>query len=380
MKCKNIIETTKKSNILRKFPTKDIDILNNIEYEYSDRNKLKKYISKYVECNIDFEILYQNWHKIIKLHPNDSSSLLSYKVRYGEIEGEKIWKEKTEKTKMSIDRLIQKYGEQETKKRLSVYGASLENYIRRHGETLGKIKWDEYCKKRKATYKSRRGTYGKKDLEFYTRRHGLKKATKLLERRRRECKYYGSLEYYIDTHGEEEGRRKIKKDKSRGIDYYVDKYGEEEGKKRHSIKKTNRKRSKFRGYSKWSKEICDAIKEHVPDLLHYAENEKRWCIAENHKSIFTTNKYKKYVKPDLVFKNKIIEFNGDAFHANPKLFESHDTPNPFSDLPSHLIQKIDEEKYNYYTKIGYEVLVIWESDYKKDKDKEIAKCVQFLTS
>lgn len=82
---------------------------------------------------------------------------------------------------------------------------------------------------------------------------------------------------------------------------------------------------------------------------------------------------------DFKYKNKIIEFNGDLFHANPNIYEENQCPNPYKKLlTAKTIWENDSLKINTIKKLGYEVLIIWETDYKKDKQSELLKCLQFL--
>jgi hypothetical protein len=77
---------------------------------------------------------------------------------------------------------------------------------------------------------------------------------------------------------------------------------------------------------------------------------------------------------------KIIEYNGDQYHGNPSKFKSTDNPHPFrKDLTAEEMWKKDEDKINEAKKNGYEILIIWDSEYRwGDKDKIINKCLEFL--
>lgn len=65
--------------------------------------------------------------------------------------------------------------------------------------------------------------------------------------------------------------------------------------------------------------------------------------------------------------NTVYEFHGDCFHGNPKLYISDTICNPFSDLTAgELYQKtIDREQK--IRDLGYNLVVMWESDYRKQK-------------
>ena len=80
-------------------------------------------------------------------------------------------------------------------------------------------------------------------------------------------------------------------------------------------------------------------------------------------------------------RNKIIEFNGNYWHANPLLFESDSIIN----FPNKTYQKAcdiwksDQVRLNAIKEeMNCEILVIWESDFNKNKEKSINDCISFL--
>ena len=81
---------------------------------------------------------------------------------------------------------------------------------------------------------------------------------------------------------------------------------------------------------------------------------------------------------DFCYNKKIIEFNGDKWHANPEIYKETDTPNPYSNLSAKEIWKFDEIKNTFAKTAGYDILIIWESDYKTNKGEQIKKCLNFL--
>lgn len=115
--------------------------------------------------------------------------------------------------------------------------------------------------------------------------------------------------------------------------------------------------------SKAEKFILNEIKHVFPEVCHQF-------------TLFQSNK-KRYVY-DIVFNNKIIEYNGDFWHCNPKIYP--DTfINPRTKLKASDKWAADKEKIKFAECQGYEVLVIWESDFKQNKEKVIKECIQFLT-
>jgi G:T-mismatch repair DNA endonuclease (very short patch repair protein) len=77
--------------------------------------------------------------------------------------------------------------------------------------------------------------------------------------------------------------------------------------------------------------------------------------------------------------NKIIEFNGDYWHANPNKYTAESNFNFSKQLTT--VQQIwdnDKKKINIAESQGYKVLTIWESDWKNNKQKCIDECIKFL--
>lgn len=75
--------------------------------------------------------------------------------------------------------------------------------------------------------------------------------------------------------------------------------------------------------------------------------------------------------------NKIIEFYGDFWHANPLVYKP-DWQHPFSKRFAKDIQQLDMERINYIESFGYTVLIIWEKDYNENFEKTIEKIRNFL--
>lgn len=72
---------------------------------------------------------------------------------------------------------------------------------------------------------------------------------------------------------------------------------------------------------------------------------------------------------DYVFHKRklIVEFFGDFWHHNPVLYE-FDWVNPISKRTSQQVRSRDARKIKELQDAGYTVLVIWERDWKNDKD------------
>lgn len=77
----------------------------------------------------------------------------------------------------------------------------------------------------------------------------------------------------------------------------------------------------------------------------------------------------KYVV-DMVLENIAIEFYGDFWHRNPKMYLAEDN---FYGKTSKDIWEYDRKRVYYLTQQGYETLIIWEVDWKNNKDRVIKK-------
>lgn len=348
--------------------------LDAIEYDEIHENKLKGQIRKYLNENIPIEYLIANWKEIIKLG-RDSSSLKSYVLRYGPETGKQLHAEKTKACSRTRADYIEKYGEIEANRILSSRGASLKNYIARYGNIEGKTRWDEYCDKRANTYKQRRGTYASRDLAWFQQKHGDEKGYEIWDKRRKAQAYKVSLQWYIDTYGEDIGRIKCRDAKARDLNFFVRKYGKNIGQEKYDAMRTKIASSNpFRTTSKWADAMCEELKNSISDLYYYGKNELVWQLPPE----FQIKLNQSCVMPDLYYKGKIVEFQGDVFHGNPGLFEENDTPHPYNDMTTKELRERDDIRFSYYASKGYQILEIWEDEYYNDKQGTIEKCLSFL--
>lgn len=126
-------------------------------------------------------------------------------------------------------------------------------------------------------------------------------------------------------------------------------------------------------FSKIEKNLIDEIISRLNLNL-----DEHYSYINNQFFIFDKD-HKKYTTFDFVLKDKkrVIEFNGNYWHCNPKYYKS-DFFNKNKQMYAHEIWKYDKNKLLDIENRGYEVLIIWESDYKNDKEKTIQECLYFL--
>ena len=113
------------------------------------------------------------------------------------------------------------------------------------------------------------------------------------------------------------------------------------------------------------------------EMLIFSELQKIIPTLQNQIYIRDFNKKRGWIF-DIGKDKKLIEYNGTYWHADPRFY-----------APDHLItkkQKIakqihedDKKKLETAQSQGYEVLVIWEHDFRQNKQREIEKCINFLT-
>ena len=193
------------------------------------------------------------------------------------------------------------------------------------------------------------------------------------------------IEYYVARgYSEKEAKELVSKEQtffSKKI--CIEQYGEKRGleiwqerqdkwqktlnsKPPEEIARINRSKvSKGRTVSKAETDIITEIKKFDADLP----------VVHQH-TLFKNNK-KQYIY-DLAVNNKIIEYHGDFWHSNPKKY-SPDYINPRTKLKASEKWKKDQEKIDFAKNQGYDVLVIWESEFKENKKEILDKCIQFLT-
>ena len=115
------------------------------------------------------------------------------------------------------------------------------------------------------------------------------------------------------------------------------------------------------------KEFVEMIEEEIGEL-NYSFKEKQYSVWANNKINFY----------DIVHNGKAIEFNGDYWHCNPATY-SPKYLHPHGNILAEQIWINDDEKIKALkSERNIEVLVIWESDFKNDKNKTIKRCVEWL--
>jgi len=182
---------------------------------------------------------------------------------------------------------------------------------------------------------------------------------------------------FCREHYETEGE--YRKAQTRDLDWFQSKYGEEEGEIRWKAKtekwlntlnsKSDEEKSEINKKKIWKKgmisdlekEIVEKIRISIPEIQHQFQvrNGTKWFVY------------------DVFYNNKIIEINGDYWHANPLKYKKDDF-NSMMKMTSETIWKKDEIKKEWAIQHGYEVLTIWEQEFKTNPNETIQKCINYL--
>lgn len=137
-------------------------------------------------------------------------------------------------------------------------------------------------------------------------------------------------------------------------DTWMKKYGV-----RNPIFKTNNS-----GVSKISQElfwnIYNTLSNNLKDKTYFHELNKEFDLGN-------ANEYYRYDFVNTGLKI-CIEFNGDYWHCNPISFEES-YENAMLGKSAKEIWKYDKAKLELIQQKGYQTIVVWESEYEKDKEK-----------
>jgi hypothetical protein len=377
----------------------------------------KEAVYRFLKYNVDGD-----WVERLKIIreklKHDSSSVYAFQIRYGENKGYELWVEKTKKTTQNLEAFISKYGQEKGEEEFLKYNQSKKSIgvdvmKKRYGNELGEEKWLNYLSKWRSSVRDKGGWDNGLTLENLQKKHGKHLGYEVWNKKREKQSYRFSVEYYIEKFGEVEGKKKWStycksmdkkslkyfiekygKDKGKELykkscdqtryyqtlEYYVQKYGNKLGEEKFNQKKENtilslKKLLKI-GYSKISQELFWILYDNILD------NSKKVCMfaeLNQEESFYLKNSEFNVITVDFKVGNKIIEFYGDFWHANPKLYESDFVfERDNMKKTAKLIQDRDIRRVKKIEDFGYEVYIVWESEFKTDRHKTIEKCLNFL--
>jgi hypothetical protein len=259
---------------------------------------------------------------------------------------------------------------------------TLKNLVKKYGDVDGKEKFRQYKEKQAISnsfeYKKEKFGWDKEQFDNYnsSRAQTLKKM--------------------INRHGEIIGAEKwenycIQQGYTNTRDYFIKKYGNTQGIQKYL--EINHKKSI----------------PHNPTLLSIhlgiSKEEATQIIIKRHTSLFTSELEKEftqlltskigkldhtsfqnpfgkwsellntYVVYDIKHNNCIIEFNGDYWHANPKIYADTAIIRGKTALE---IRQRDMLKLKTVEDLGFSVLTVWEQDFRLNKEETTNKVIQWI--
>jgi len=351
-------------------------------------------------------------------------------TRYGEGEGLRMWEIQKKKYGKTHDELRTKHGNdyvESLAKKKNTF--SLKGCIAKYGKVDGAVKWNDRLKTKLKTqsvnFKNKKWNNGR-TLESYQLRYGVADGYSRWDKRNKHQSYMASTQRYLDEFGEDgyDIIRKIKDNTSleayqiqygdvdglvhynkhvelmknaskRCIDYWLTyhngdielatqslseyqnntslssftkRYGKEVGLVKYLKWVEVVTKYGYKSYSKISQTFC----WNLYDSLNLSINDTQFYELNNEQSFYFGNKL---IKVDFKYKQKIIEFNGDYWHANPNLYSESDM---IKEYTASEIWHRDSNRIDLLEKAGYDVLVVWESEYNANGSDIINKCKKFL--
>jgi hypothetical protein len=182
--------------------------------------------------------------------------------------------------------------------------------------------------------------------------------------------------YWINKgFSEEEAIEKVKKRQStNSLQSFIDRAGgdKEEGEKKFANRQQKwltsiKKSGMHSGVSDVGNKLFESVSTIIPDIK-YGKNEVVVRLKNS------------ACKVDCVLRSKkrVIEFYGDYWHGNPKKYGPDDIIG---------INKIAKDKWAFDSNrneqlnaAGYQVLVIWEEEYKNNPMETLQNCINFLNN
>ena len=301
----------------------------NIKKIFTEKDIEKGDAIKCEECGLILQRI--QWTHFINC-PGEIDSIDSYKKKYNNVI--LVAPNLAKKCVVTVESLTALYGKKEGLERFEKYcnkqseTNTFEYKMKKYGWT--QEQFDEYNKSRAVT------------LEHLIQRHGEEKGNKIWLNYCEQQGYTNKLEYFIEREGSYE----------KGLSVY------------NEICKEKGKASK----SGTNNSCVSIIEKEFIDNFENIINEKiEYCYKTNQYWLWSefTNSYMFYDMVDTKRK-KVIEFNGDFWHANPELYEKND--GIFSKTAEN-IWEYDKRKKQEMADRGYDVRIVWEGEYKKNKEK-----------
>jgi len=286
-----------------------------------------------------------------------------YVNKYGKEEGESRYYQKNKKLSISYEALkLNGKSEEEIEKIRKTHREkskqTLENMINRYGDVNGPARYREYREKNKLS--------SNRTLDYWLKRYDNDKekaveAYKAWQRR--------DKKWYVLKYGPVDGLEryeKANKKKGRTLENYINKYGPEKGLQLYDKACTNWMNGQRTVLnSKGQLEVEEFLRSVFADVKGYKE-EIGILLEEQDRTELLTNHI---LYPDIIVNGKyIVEYNGDFWHAHERIFADSTVIVPRVEKTVEDIRMRDQQKIDFFKKKGFTTIVIWDSDWWVNKE------------
>ena len=352
----------------------------------SDSRKMKNSRKDISPNNVEF------WIK--KGHSNDEALLkivehkrkLSVKSKISSPFSRQYWIEKGH-TEAEVEKLLKENNSR-----------NLDFFINKCGEEVGTKKFDEMLQKRAYSNSKQKMIddgrskeeiedisklrWSQTSLEAFQNRFGIDDGLKKFNIfcNQQKTKSKRCLEFWSSLGlTDEESRIELKKFQSRGLPFWIEKYGNELGLKKYKdwVSRVT-EFSNLSGVSKSSqtffKSFFSVDSFNFKNIQYFDHSNSEFCLY--------TKDYKLYLDCYFEIDDKKfgIEYNGDYWHANPRIYESSDVISyPDKKVEASKVWDRDFLKKSDLNAAGIVVYYVWETDVIDDSTMEICKIIEYIT-
>lgn len=188
-----------------------------------------------------------------------------------------------------------------------------------------------------------------------------------------------TLVYYTSRGMSEEEAREAQSERQRTftLEKCIERHGEEKGREIHAERQV-----------KWMESLDAKTEEEKLEINRkkawsngsksLVENKLRNELLELGFDVSGNIPICKNITVDIAYGEHIIEFYGDFWHMNPLIYKP-DYTNAITKLTATEKWDRDAKRETAIRELGYELKVVWEKDYIKNKEQTVRECVEFLT-
>ena len=320
-------------------------------------------------CCRDCGIKYKNKMAVIRKEENRSNSLtgeegIDYVIC--RVCGQKLnylSKQHIEFHNMTIDDYEKQYG------KIKYYPSKYVNmHFNGENNPAHHTKVDEQDRKARSPFSK----------EFYKSR-GIdeKKRNDFINRVNEKREVSTTTDYYVRRGYSEEEAKVLLSNRQRTftLEKCISKYGEDDGYRvwKDRQDKWAEKMFSDRGRLVFGRSMeCDRLIENI-----VCDSSVNLLYDKNELMLKDNNGKRYYYDITNEETKRIIEYNGDFWHANPNIY-APDYFNTRLKKKAYEIWERDEKKISFAKDCGYDVMVVWEDDFIKEPDAVIKRCKDFI--